>query len=1631
MTQEAKATLPEDIFAGGGEMGALMRSLDWSKTPLGAIETWPQSLRSSLSICLNSRFPIAIYWGQEAILLYNDAWRPIVGNKHPWSLGRPGREVWSEIWDDIGPELAGVLATGEGTFHKDELLSMYRFGYTEECFFEYTFNPIKGEGGIVDGVINIVSETTYRVLNDRRARLLRELASKTGIAKTAEEACALMLEAFESDPLDIPLALLYLVDPDGKKACLCKGTKSVSDSSVSPAAIDLTSTDNSNWPIALAVRSAHPQEVTDLVSRFGALPGSPWAEPPVEAMVLPLAAAGQGKVSGVLVAVASPRRRLDDRCRDFFNRVAGQVAVAIANAQAYEEERKRAEALAELDRAKTIFFSNVSHEFRTPLTLILNPLEELSNSLDGRLQPDEREQFQLLQRNGLRLQKLVNTLLDFSRIEAGRIQASYEPTDLASFTAELASVFRSTIERARLTLEIECEPLSEPVYVDREMWEKIVFNLMSNAFKFTFEGKISVRLRARGDFVELKVEDTGVGIPQTELPRLFERFHRVSGTRSRTYEGSGIGLALVQELVKLHQGAIEVASVEGEGTCFTVSIPKGTNHLPQDRIGTPRTLTSTALDANVYLEEAQRWTNSEVESRWRSPSLGRKSKVESGDEVENKSSSRNPFSPCPFPFPQAKPFSFSSQKAQILLVDDNADMRDYVKRLLVTQQYEVEAVSDGLAALSAIRQAADGQQMPDLVLTDVMMPNLDGFGLLQALRSDSQTQEIPIILLSARAGEEARIEGLTAGADDYLIKPFSARELLARVEASLKLAQLRREAGAALRESEEKYRTLFESIDEGFCIIEMMFDNEEKPVDYRFEQVNPAFFKLTGLPEDAQGKTARELVPDLEEFWFEVYGKVALTGEAAHFENNSEPMNRWFDVRASRIGNAASRQVAIVFNNITDRKQAEEILRRAAELDAFRVALADALRPLADPVEVQATASRILGEYLGANRVVYFEVRGADYFVARDYVNGVAPLAGGYPIDSFGAQLLAAFRTGRTVSESNVAANPSFSQAQQAAYEAVQNGAHIGVPLIKNGEFVAGLAVHSSEPRAWTQDEVALAEEVAERTWAAVERARAEAEVAADLHDTQLLRELGTRLATEGDIQTLYQEILTAAIALTRADAGTVQIRDEATQELVVLANQGFKRNMTEHFYRVKANSNTPCGIALRKGERTFVDFDAPDEDPDLEMQMHVDAGYLSAQSTPLITRAGKPIGMVSTHWRERRRPSDRELRFLDLLARQAADAIEQQQTKAALRDSEKQFRNMADNAPFMVWVTDSTGYCTYLSKSWYDFTGQTEESGLGFGWLNRTHPDDLTQAERMFLDALDRQEAFRLEYRLQRKDGEYIWAIDAASPWFGGDGQFKGFVGSVIDISDRKQVEIQLEQTASKLTERNQELDRFVYTVSHDLKAPLRAIANLSQWISEDLEGQLEAENQRQLELLRTRVYRMEALIEGLLAYSRVGRTEVATETVDVGKLIYEILDSLMPPPGFTISVQPQMPTITTKRLLLSQVFSNLISNAIKHCDPRSASAGNRSDGRIEIGAIQKGQYYEFFVADNGVGIAPENHERVFGIFQTLKGRDMQESTGIGLSIVKKIIETEGGSIVLESNLGEGATFRFTWRSE
>jgi signal transduction histidine kinase len=659
--------------------------------------------------------------------------------------------------------LDGVFATGVATWSEDLLLVMDRNLPREETYFTFSYSPIRGDANKVDGIFCACYETTGRVVGERRLQTLRDLGRTVIEVKSAEEACDVAGKTLAQNPYDVPFALVYLLDDDASHARLVCASGLEEGEAGAPEQITLT--DSHTWPLRKVFETGEGEVVSDLANRFGITTGGPWPEPCESALVLPIAGSGYGKPTGFLVAGLSPRRIVDVEYRSFLDLIAGHVSTAVANARAYEEERKRAEALVEIDRAKTAFFSNVSHEFRTPLTLMLGPLED--TLADTQLSPHVTQRLAVAHRNSIRLLKLVNTLLDFSRIEAGRIEAVYEVLDLTRLTAELASLFRSATEKASLNLVVDCSPIEREVYVDREMWEKIVFNLLSNAFKFTFEGEINVALRESGEHVELEVSDTGTGIPEAELPHLFERFHRVKGAQGRSYEGSGIGLALVQELVKLHGGSVRVKSEVGRGSAFTVSIPTGSAHLPADRLGGERSLASTNLHREAWVDEVLKWL----------------------PDINDHVNGLHAFDSLPT---EASGTSTDQSRARILLADDNADMRDYVRRLL-TPKYDVVAVADGETALGLARY-----EEFDLVLSDVMMPKLDGFGLLKALRSDDRTSTMPVILLSARAGEESRVEGMGAGADDYLVKPFSARELLARVEAHLNLQRLRRESEAAV-----------------------------------------------------------------------------------------------------------------------------------------------------------------------------------------------------------------------------------------------------------------------------------------------------------------------------------------------------------------------------------------------------------------------------------------------------------------------------------------------------------------------------------------------------------------------------------------------------------------------------------------------------------------------------------------------------------------------------------------------------------------------------------------------------------------------------------------------------------------
>lgn len=737
----------------GGEMGARVRAFDWSRNPLGPVSGWPREFKAAVDLCLSVEFPMILYGGPELIVIYNDYYRDFLDAKFSWALGRPCREVWSELWEGLEPVLARQMTGGEGVRFQEQRVDLYRNDILQEGYFDYTLSPIRSVGGQTSGIFCAATETTWRIVADRRSKALLSLSDRLVEGSQAEDVCALAADVLASAALDLPFCLIYLSDRGVPGGTRLAGSMGVSILPGTHAIPPLPPEDGQLIADArayLADLGAVP--VAEVISRMG------------PAVVVPLRQVSRNREPvGMMVAGISPSRPFDSDYRDFIRKIAGHIASSILDIRAKQADINRAEASAELDRAKSVFFSNISHEFRTPLTLIQGPVNDIIEDKALALPEHHRRGIEIVQGNARRLLKLVNALLDFSRAEAGRLQVAFELTDVGAWTAELVSHFDSLCRKAGLTLSVVCQPLPGPVYVDREMWEKIVLNLMSNAFKFTRSGTIRVSVTPGANGMELRVADTGIGIPATELPRIFERFHRVQSSGGRTGEGTGIGLAIVQEYVKLHGGEIEVVSGEGQGSEFTVKLPYGYTHLPPRSVsgqpdGTACAVRDNGRNTETYVDEALEWLKHEDDATG----------SQAGD--DGAAIARNGY--------------------RILIVEDNPDMRNYVRRILERTGYGVTAVGDGIDALTAVRD----NPLPDLVLTDVMMPRMDGFELLRCLRAEPRTAGINIVLLSARAGNEARIEGLSAGADDYLVKPFDARELVARIDSAIRLRQMRQEA---------------------------------------------------------------------------------------------------------------------------------------------------------------------------------------------------------------------------------------------------------------------------------------------------------------------------------------------------------------------------------------------------------------------------------------------------------------------------------------------------------------------------------------------------------------------------------------------------------------------------------------------------------------------------------------------------------------------------------------------------------------------------------------------------------------------------------------------------------------------
>ncbi|KAF9358461.1 hypothetical protein BGX26_001681 [Mortierella sp. AD094] len=1003
---------------------SLFASKDWSATELGPRSEWPVELSLLITLMMKSASPLAIYWGDKSYLLYNDAWRPVLKQLHPWAMGTPGSIVVGESWAPLRDRIAQIKKEGRGSADKGLRLDLHREGYEEETYFDFTFSPIFLQDGSVGGILAIVQEVTQLVLNQRRLATLNQFSKQAPLIQSVAGAYSMITNILqESNNLDVPFSIVYktkeltkepgqpgsyeafsprpsigngamlpfdnndlfTTDPDagigrgldngakndkirllrshfharqltGKKdsrrapqaAILCstsfdRNLEVIDFGGVSEAVFSKgTSTRHIPDSLLITPEEYEPLGPSDVVY------DDPWAWPVrsvladgvprlvtlprsthklARALLLPILenpSVLDSRITSVLIVGINPFQLLDNQYLDFLALLVANIASLLHFGQSREEERKSTEALLELNKAKISFFQNVSHELRTPLTLMLAPLEDVLSQTPENA--PTRQNLEMVRRNSRRLLKLVNTLLQFSRIEAGKGHALFEETDLTKATREVSANFESVARGFGLEYIIKCESLENipgGIWVDRAMWGGIILNLIGNAFKHTWEGSVTVHqypsLGKNGrEGVAVDVRDTGVGIAAEHLHTLFGRFNRIENKQSRSHEGTGIGLSLVKELTEVHGGEVSVTSQVDKGTCFHLWIPAGKSHHPstQIKLGDPAESESgratsrgddamnNKTDASMYVEEATQWIahkslpgstltasgtdsteeekieedddmihiepdhlrdrqetiqmNTDFEISTMDLEEGELTKIlldppASGDLVlpvnslskgnNNTNMARRSCLGSQIPRvpvaeissvahleqfnPNVSPDTIfessmnddnsdyggrvhteevmqepeeaitllpraQSRRSYIVIVDDNNDMRSYLREIL-GKDFRVRCAVDGVNALQLINERHRQGKRIDLVLSDVAMPNMNGYELLKRLRNDPATMMTPIILLSARAGEEANVEGLDLGADDCLVKPFSARELLARVRSTIRLSDLRHE----------------------------------------------------------------------------------------------------------------------------------------------------------------------------------------------------------------------------------------------------------------------------------------------------------------------------------------------------------------------------------------------------------------------------------------------------------------------------------------------------------------------------------------------------------------------------------------------------------------------------------------------------------------------------------------------------------------------------------------------------------------------------------------------------------------------------------------------------------------------
>lgn len=1621
-------------------MGRLIRSKNWNNSVLGPPESWPDILKINLNTILNSGYPMFIWWGPDLIMFHNDAYIPVLGKKHPEALGKSARQQWAEIWDQVTPMVKTVFR-GKQSNAKDLLMTLGRKGFLEETYWTFSYSPIMDEQGSVTGLFCACNEETEKIIRERRLKLLKGITEIGTTHSELEDVFEKAVRIFLEDPNDFPFILAYILEDDETTATLLKSshTRNLKKSFLAP--ININKPEDDKWCFKEVLKRGTTKYLQDIHNIF-----SQGKQLTDLAVVMPIRKSDQGKLAGFFVAGISPQLELNEEYKNFHLLIASQLSNAAINTEIVRSEKKRLKALEELDKAKTVFFNNVSHEFRTPLTLMLGPLQEALSEAEKQA-PEERERFILLHRNANRLLKLVNNLLDFSRIEAGKLHAVYRPIDISGLTKDIVISFASVTESAEVRYRIDIPQIRKKVYIDFEMWEKIVLNLLSNAYKYTQTGIIAVNLREKNNSVELTVSDTGTGIPDQELSRIFDRFHRVENFEARSFEGSGIGLALVKEFVKLHGGNISVQSVLGKGSTFTVSIPLGKSHLPKELIAPALEKSPKQTDAAVYMQEMSY----------------------KGTESQE-------------PLPDVK------QKytgGYILIVDDNSDMRLYLNNIL-GRKYRVEMANDGIDALEKIKN-----EIPEIIITDIMMPRMDGFALLKEIKNNSSTDTIPVIMLSARAGEEARIEGISAGADDYLIKPFSTKELMALVEKNL--SPVAREAKHRMKREREEMFELFHQLPFALAII--------NGTDHKVELVNEtAILALGKSIEEVKGKSIDEVLPVLKGKDIDkILDKVLKTEVPFLMDEMEVKLTRdgqeslcYFNIQIQIYPNSEgpNTRLVIVGKDVTDRVkmnlallEKDRVYRDLIQNLPVAVYTCDkeGYIRLYNEAAVQLWGRRpVIGEdkFTGARKMFYADgeimlpeelpmartlhslkpVKGEEFIIETE--GGIRRYIQPNPVplfnedgESSGALNVLLDITNQKLTEEALSKLAAIVESSEDAIisktlEGIVTTWNSGAEKIfgyKAVEMIGQPITRIIPPSFMDEEKNILTSIRQNRKIEHYETKRVTKDgrmIDLSLSISPIKDNKGkiigaSKIARDITIQKNIQKMIVESEERFRlvADTAPVMIWMTDQEKACTFFNQGWfdftGRSLEEELGNgwIKGIHPDDRVEALETYNNHF------DEQSAFRIESRVlrhDGEYrwLSVYAKPFYDFNKSFKGYIGA--------------CVDITdQKEAKEELERRVTQRTMELQQKNLELEEQNKFVEAILNASIDVIAVFNKK-FEFIALNQKGRQAF-------PSEVPINGKNLLDAFPQTKGTKLHSNLSRAlEGTTVYDENQNLiiadrnfevfyiPLNNYDGKIEEVLLVAHDITEKLETTNKLKEAYELLEKKNRELEHsnnelasFSYVASHDLQEPLRKIMIFGKMLYDQEQAQLSKTGKDFLMRMINASERMQSLIEALLEFSRTNTEAKEFETKDLNQVVSEVEKELR----FAIEekkaviLREVLPELSVIPVQFKQLLSNIISNSIKYAkekvQPRIAITSQLIKGRDlkEKEAIPDADYCRITISDNGIGFEPEYSERIFELFQRLHGRHEYRGSGIGLAICKKIAKNHNGFLSAESEPGVGTS--------